>query len=205
MELFKKLEEAEIMTSGHFSGENTHLTWVLTNDGTLTIKGKGDLIDIRNDFDNRVYDTDYFGAFHIFNYPWVCCYPWFDCLDLIKAAVFGEGIEGLGVGTFQRYWNLEKIMLPDSLKLLDSWTFYGCTKLKEVTIPANVTEVGDAFDECCNLKKVTCLAKRPPSIMDSIFGNIAKDPMLYVPKGCVDAYQQNACWSKSFKEIKNIL
>ena len=199
MEHFKKLEEAEIMASGHFSGENTHLAWVLTNDGTLTIKG--DLIDILNDFDYRVDETDYFGACHIYNYPRVCCYPWFDYHGLIKAAVFGEGIEGLGVETFQRYWNLEKITFPDSLKSI----FYGCTKLKEVTIPANVTEVEDAFDECCNLKKVTCLAKRPPSIMDSTFENIAKDPVLYVPKEYVDTYQQNTCWSKSFKEIKHIL
>lgn len=204
MELLRMLDEAGVMASGHFSDKDTHLSWVLTDDGTLTISGKGNITDVSYDFDYRVDDTDYFGACHVFYYPIVCRYPWFAYHDLIKTVVFGEGIECLGVETFMRYWNIEKIILPDSLKFIGDWAFYGCTRLTEVIIPANVTMIARAFYDCCNLKKVTCLMERPIPIKEDEFYGIAKDAVLYVPESSVDAYRQDDCWNKFFKEIRSI-
>ena len=205
MELLRMLDEAGVMASGHFSDKDTHLSWVLTDDGTLTISGKGNITDVSDDFDYRVDDTDYFGACHVFNYPLVCSYPWFAYHDLIKTVVFGEGIECLGTKTFMRYWNIEKIILPDSLKSIGGWAFYGCIRLTEVIIPANVTVIAGAFNECCNLKKLTCfMERRPIPIKEDEFYGIAKDAVLYVPESSVDAYRQDDCWNKFFKEIRSI-
>ncbi|HIS10900.1 MAG TPA: leucine-rich repeat domain-containing protein [Candidatus Avibacteroides excrementipullorum] len=201
MELLRMLDEAGVMASGHFSDKDTHLSWVLTDDGTLAISGKGNIADVLTDFDCRVDDTDYFGACHVFYYPEVCCYPWFAYHDLIKVVVFGEGIECLGVETFMRYWNIEKIILPDSLKFIGDWAFYGCTRLMEVIIPANVTMIARAFYDCCNLKKVTCLMERPIPIKEDEFYGIAKDAVLYVPESSVDAYRQDDCWNKFYIEV----
>ena len=185
MELLRMLDEAGVMASGHFSDKDTHLSWILTDDGTLTI-------------------SDYFGACHVFYYPLVCSYPWFAYHDLIKTVVFGEGIECLGAETFMRYWNIEKIILPDSLKSIGGWAFYGCTRLTEVIIPANVTMIARAFYDCYNLKKVTCFMERPIPIEEDEFYGIAKDAVLYVPESSVDAYRQDDCWNKFFKEIRSI-
>lgn len=201
MELLRMLDEAGVMASGHFSDKDTHLSWVLTDDGTLAISGKGNIADVSDDFDCRVDDTDYFGACHVFYYPEVCCYPWFAYHDLIKVVVFGEGIECLGVETFMQYWNIEKIILPDSLKFIGGWAFYGCTRLMEVIIPANVTMIARAFYDCCNLKKVTCLMERPIPIKEDEFYGIAKDAVLYVPESSVDAYRQDDCWNKFYIEV----
>ena len=203
MELLRMLDEAGVMASGHFSDKDTHLSWVLTDDGTLTISGKGNIADVLTDFDCRVDDTDYFGACHVFYYPEVCCYPWFAYHDLIKVVVFGEGIECLGVETFMRYWNIERIILPSSLKFIGDWAFYGCTRLTEVIIPANVTMIARAFYDCYNLKKVTCLVGHPIPIREDEFYGIAKDAVLYVPESSVDAYRQDDCWNKFFKEIRS--
>ena len=207
MELIKKLEESGIMASGHFSGKDTHLSWVLTDDGVLTIVGKGDLNDIVEDFDWRVDDTDYVGECHAFYYPRVCSYPWFAYYDLVKVIVFGEGIEDLGHETFMRYRNVEKLMLPNSLKSLGLWTFYGCASLTEVTIPANVVHFYSAFDYCSNLKKVTCLAAHPPIVIvgEYAFEDIAEEAVLYVPEASIEEYRQNDCWNKSFKQIRGII
>ena len=203
MELLRMLDEAGVMASGHFSDKDTHLSWILTDDGTLTISGKGNIADVLTDFDCRVDDTDYFGACHVFYYPEVCCYPWFAYHDLIKVVVFGEGIECLGVETFMRYWNIERIILPSSLKFIGDWAFYGCTRLTEVIIPANVTMIARAFYDCYNLKKVTCLVGHPIPIREDEFYGIAKDAVLYVPESSVDAYRQDDCWNKFFKEIRS--
>lgn len=207
MDIFKKLEENGITASGHFSGhfwgQDTHLSWVLTDDGVLTIVGKGNLDDIVEDFEWRLDDTDY--KCRNYNYPTGCSYPWFAYYDLVKAVVFGEGIENLGRATFMCYRNIEKLMFPNSLKSLGFWAFYGCTSLTEVAIPANVVDVSSAFSYCCNLKRVTCLANHPPIIDKYTFDDIAKEAELYVPGDSVEEYKQNYCWNKSFKQIKGIL
>lgn len=204
MELLRKLEESGIIASGHFSGENTHLSWVLTDDGVLTIVGKGDFNDIVEDFDWRVDDTDYIGECHAFYYPRVCSYPWFAYYDLVKVIVFGEGIEDLGRETFMRYSNVEKLKLPNSLSSLGFRTFYGCTGLTELTIPANVVHFSSAFEYCCNLKKVTCLAAHPPITDEYAFEDITREAKLYVPEGSIEEYRQNDSWNKSFKQIRGI-
>ena len=202
MDILKKLDENGIMTSGHFSGKDTHLSWVLTEDGVLTIVGNGDLNDIVEDFDWRLDATDY--RPHVFNYPAVCSYPWFAYYDLVKVIVFGEGIEDLGRQTFMGYRNVEKLMLPNSLRSLGFWTFYGCTGLTEVTIPAGIVDISSVFMDCCNLKKVTCLADRPPIVGEYAFERIEEEAVLYVPEASIEEYRQNDCWNKSFKQIRGI-
>ena len=59
MKLFQKLKDEGIRASGNFSDADTELSWVLTDDGTLTIIGKGDMSKIDDDFGDRVDETDY--------------------------------------------------------------------------------------------------------------------------------------------------
>lgn len=50
---------------------------------------------------------------------------------------------------------LESVSLPDSLKLISSRSFSGCTRLSEIEIPRNVSFVADnAFLGCAGLKRI---------------------------------------------------
>lgn len=46
--------------------------------------------------------------------------------------------------------------------------------------------------------------ERPIPIKEDEFYGIAKDAVLYVPESSVDAYRQDDCWNKFFKEIRSI-
>ena len=51
--------------------------------------------------------------------------------------------------------NMEYIILPNSLKEIDSWSFYKCSNLKEITIPPNVRAIGSqAFAYCTSLTDI---------------------------------------------------
>ena len=180
MKLFQKLKDEGIRASGNFSYADTELSWVLTDDGTLTIIGKGDMSKIDDDFGDRVDETDY--DIHAFYYPIVCCYPWFSYHDAVRTVVIGEGIESIQGETFMRYVNIERVILPSSLKELGFWTFYRCYQLREVV----------------------CFAEVPASIDSVSFEGIAEDAVLYVPENSVEAYRRDANWNRSFSEIMGI-
>ena len=63
--------------------------------------------------------------------------------------------------------------LPKQLKKLENWTFIGCTKLTEVTIPDGVADIGiQAFYNCSNLKTVS-IPKSVTAIRENAFQNTA--------------------------------
>ena len=75
--------------------------------------------------------------------------------------------------------------------------------LESVTIPSSVTNIGwSSFAYCSNLTTITCNAATPPDIYYS-FSGIAPNPILYVPEGCVSAYQYSD-WADSFVKIRVI-
>ena len=62
--------------------------------------------------------------------------------------------------------NVVSILLPNSLKAIDSYAFESCSDLKEITIPPSDTSIGiSAFSACSSLTKVTI-----PSSVKRIMG-----------------------------------
>ena len=136
-----------------------------------------------------------------------------------------EGVTTLEEYTFQYCENLQRVTLPQSLKTIKlaalshcgyselviphavtsigDYAFDYCERLKTVTIGSGVREIGYyAFDGCRMLNKVIshipgdCLFK----IDHSVFCNISKDCMLYVPKGSKEVYANTLGWDL-FKKI----
>ena len=84
---------------------------------------------------------------------------------------------------------------------LQSFSFNQCTKLTSVTIPSNVTSIGDyAFYNCYRLASVIVDIETPLVINSSTFSNRA-NATLYVPAGSKAAYQSADYW-KDFSVIK---
>lgn len=112
-------------------GDN--LTWVLDVSGTLTISGKGAM-------DN--YAT----------YPRA---PWYDYGDDIFTVVIEEGVTTIGNSAFDGC-NFSDIEIPQSVKRIGRWAFWGCSYLTRISIPEGVTTIEDStFYSCINLKTIT--------------------------------------------------
>ena len=136
-----------------------------------------------------------------------------------------EGVTRLERYTFQYCENMGKVTLPQSLLTIETAALSHCG-YKELIIPENVTTIGDyAFDYCELLEKVvigpsvesigdfafdgckrlkTVISHIPAenlsSLNNNVFGNIAPDCVLYVPKGAKAIYENTHGWS-SFERI----
>lgn len=127
---------AGVVVSGKCGEE---LTWVLTNDGTLTISGEGEMYG-----DNDPYRLG----------GWMS--PWYSCRSKISTVVVEEGVTSIGGEAFHAFYgNITKVTLPDSLETINEYAFHICDGLTEITIPDGVTYIGDfAFGHCDSLTEV---------------------------------------------------
>lgn len=66
-----------------------------------------------------------------------------------------EGLKIIGELSFCRCENLIRINIPSSVEAIGPRAFVYCKSIKEITIPDSVTSIGElAFDGCDNLEKV---------------------------------------------------
>ena len=118
----------EITASGT-CGEN--LTWELTADGTLTIRGEGEMA-----FDDLLA-------------------PWYDYSEDIINIVIEEGVTSIADFAFCSHTALTDISLPDGLTSIGDFAFTDCAVLTSIVLPDSVTSIGSqVFDSCTALSSV---------------------------------------------------
>ena len=109
-----------------------NLTWHLTDDGVLTISGKG-----------KMYDYSYSNRS-----------PWYD--QHIKRIIIDDGVTTIGEDAFSECSELASVTIPNSVTTIGEDAFSKCSELTSVTIPNSVTKIGDrAFNGCSELTSVT--------------------------------------------------
>ena len=152
-------EEPAIIDSGFCGAEGNeeNVTWTLTDDGTLTVSGTGEMM-----YRNYEY------------------YPWFGRSQYIKTVVIEDGVTNVSDyafgyryydGPMHMYKNLTRVVISgsvttigsnafanntaltdltiaDGVENIGSGAFYGCTSLTEITIPASVKSMG--LFGCCD-------------------------------------------------------
>lgn len=134
--------------------------WVLDSDGTLTIRGNGDVVD----FVPGEQDL------------------WSSCRDSIETVVIEEGITSIGMEAFSECSNLKAITIPDSVASIGDRAFYHCTALTEVRIPERVTVIGDrVFQGCTSLAAIT-LPSGLTTIGEWAFENCCSLPEIRLPE-----------------------
>ena len=159
-------------------------TWILTDDGDLTIRGTGVVTalepyeDIREhirhirrivilegitQIDDWAFSRN--AGYSPVEYPEeVLILP--DSLKVIgvdafeghyalKEIRFGKNLTHIYGNAFFENRNLESVTLPDSLQYLGSHAFYGCRSLKHIEVPGGITELdGAVFASCTALESV---------------------------------------------------
>ena len=131
-----------------------------------------------------------------------------NCTSL-KSIVLPESLKKLGDiknstelapnGSFAGCTNLLKVTIPSKVTTIYSNAFQGCTQLQTIYLGAGVTTIEkNSFTDCTNLKQICISVTTPPSV-DSYSGlltsNNYENCTVYVPKGSLDAYQNNSVWS----------
>ena len=114
-------------------GDN--LTWVLDEEGTLTISGEGDMEDYSSNSSA----------------------PWRSYRTTIQKVVVEDSVTSIGSYAFyysnsNSYYNLTEIILPDSLTSIGSYAFYNCDGLTSIVFPDSLTSIeNSAFAYCDGL------------------------------------------------------
>ena len=108
------------------------LTWELTNDGTLTISGTGDMTD----FTDRG--------------------PWHEeHANDILALVVADGVTSVGDFAFSGCTKLASVTLPASVTRIGEKAFWSCHALTAITLPGAGVKIGEgAFQTCYSLASV---------------------------------------------------
>ena len=106
-----------------------NLKWRLTDDGVLTITGKGEM-----------YDYSYT--------------PW--SYDDLTRVIIGNGVTTIGKNAFIGRSSLTSVTIPNSVTTIGESAFWGCSSLTSVTIPNSVKTISDnTFSGCSSLTSVT--------------------------------------------------
>lgn len=123
-------DAAEVIAEGT-CGDN--LTWILDDEGRLTISGTGKM-------------TSY--AFEDS--------PWKAYAANIETVVLNSGVTNISTSAFSNCTNLSKIEMPETLTEIRDTAFYNCTSLISFTIPKGVESIGGgAFLSCTNLSDIS--------------------------------------------------
>lgn len=144
-------------------GENA--TWVLDNDGTLTISGTGAMYDYSH---GAPWGTDIKKVVIEKGITSIAGCAFYGCTNLTSVTI-PDGITCIGYAAFDGCTNLTNITIPDSVTVIGDWAFQDCTNLKSITIPDSVTRIGEyAFYKCKNLTNIE-IPDNLTSVEDSAF------------------------------------
>ena len=144
-------DDINIVDSGT-CGDN--LTWTLTEDGTLTISGTGEMDDY--DFINTTHGY-YNNDNQVIYSPWG---KYTDSNSLLYTYVITHidicsGVTSIGDCAFAGLSELTSVNLPETVTIINPLAFSDCTSLSSITMPDSITFMGSqSFYRCINLTSV---------------------------------------------------
>ena len=125
---------ASAASSGNCGDSGSNVTWLLDDNGTLTISGSGKIEDYRSDIDQ----------------------PWYSNRSDITSVKIEPGVTSIGSLAFYECSNLTSITIPSGLTSIGEQAFGNCTGLTSITIPSGFISIGDyAFWNCTGLTSIT--------------------------------------------------
>ena len=153
-------------------------------------------------------------------------YAFHNCSSL-ENVVIGKNLKNIKDYSFKGCSNLVNLTISEGVETIDSYAFQSCGNILEITIPNSVVEIGhNAFQDCRQLTKLVIgsgvktvgsyalyetnfiesiymMCETPPELESGLYSNDIhySTPVLYVPKGTVEAYRAQEIWGR-FKNIE---
>ena len=149
---------------------------------------------IRNDAFQRCHSlasiTIPNGVTSIGNEAFMYCYS-------LASITIPTGVTYIGHYAFYSCYSLASVTIPDSVTSISNYAFYNCYSLASVTIPDSVTSISNyAFYNCYGVAEYHLKQTTPPTLASTnAFNNIPSDCIIYVPNGCLEAYQNATNWA----------
>ena len=109
-----------VIGEGECGTADGSMIWAVTDDGTLTISGTGEMRD---------YEPGYRYA------------PWSAHLVNVTKVVINEGVTRIGAYAFLDMRKITSFDLPESLVSIGIGAFERCFGVKEISLPPNLTEL----------------------------------------------------------------
>jgi len=111
------------------------ITWMLSDDGTLTLNGSGDMYDYSANKSNRP--------------------PWYTYCEDIYNVIISDGITSVGDAAFDSCFNLQKLHLGKDIASLGWRSFGNCISLENITFPSSISYIDEmTFLGCTGLTNV---------------------------------------------------
>ena len=129
--------------------------------------------------------------------------------NAITELVIPNSVETIGNYAFQDCSNLSNVTLGSGLKTIGEWAFCDCG-ITSITIPSSVTSINNGAFSGCPLQSVRVNKEEPLGLpvysgsnSEGTYTCYVFDPLeddqtrtLYVPAGCVEAYQTSDWWTQ---------
>lgn len=113
-----------------------------------------------------------------------------------------ESVTSIGDYAVSDCYKLSSIKIPSAVEYLNKCVFSWCSNLKTVELPMRLKNISiDAFDGCDQLRKIYCPMQTPVPCDIEWTENQLKYGTLYVPNGCMEAYDKVEPW-KNFWNIE---
>ncbi len=100
---------------------------------------------------------------------------------------------------FNSCTSLSVVEFNEGLTSLGERAFYNCDALTNIVLPSTLLDCNVPFDNCNNIKTVTCLALLPPTLVYNynILYNVNKgNSILYVPEWTINKYKLTVGWEE---------
>ena len=132
-------EDENVIASGECGANGDNLTWKLTEDGTLTISGKGRM----ENYSYAQQGTQYRSTA-----------PWGTRWNRVLSLRIESGVTNIGNAAFFGCSSLTSTTISEGVTSIGSWAFYSCG-LTYITLPTSIEGIGTtAFSSCSDLKDI---------------------------------------------------
>lgn len=137
-----------------------NLTWVLDDNGTLTISGTGKMTKWNPGY-NMVISWN---------------------KDDIRTLIIEDGVTDISAGSFSGCNNLESVYIPDSVIEIGDSSFACCYRIRNISLPKNLKIIGERAFSTCRFSNVL-IPGSVTSIGDYAFESCTNLTSISMPEG----------------------
>ena len=118
----------------------------------------------------------------------------------MTSVIFGNSVATINNYAFYGCTGLKNITLPNSITTIGGYAFYSCSGLTNIALPSSVRTIQNhAFYNCSSLRSVYSFAEDPPVMESSDCFNVYNVATLFVPPQYLDVYKITYYWNQFYR------